>query len=105
MVEVLPGLRNIRIADADGLDTEVYILECDKGLILVDVGFTPQCHENIQAELDSMGKTWSDITMIIITHAHGDHINNLAQVRELTDAEIMIGKGDEKKLITISTTK
>jgi glyoxylase-like metal-dependent hydrolase (beta-lactamase superfamily II) len=98
LVEVLPGLRNIRIADADGLDTEVYILECDKGLILVDVGFTPKCHENIQAELDSMGKTWSDITMIIITHAHGDHINNLAQVRELTDTEIMIGKGDEEKL-------
>jgi len=98
LVEVFPGLRAVRIADADGLDTEVYILECEGGLILVDVGFTPECHRNIQSELDSMDRQWDDIKMIIITHAHGDHINNLPQVRELTDAEVVIGDGDEVAL-------
>ena len=100
MVEVLQGLHTVRIADADGLDTEVYILECEGGLILIDVGFTPECHENIQAELDSMGKKWDDIKMIIITHAHGDHINNLPRVKKLTDAEVIIGDGDEAQLET-----
>ena len=95
MVEIFPELRAVSIADADGLDTEVYILECKEGLILIDVGFTPECHENIQSELVSMGKRWSDIKRIIITHAHGDHINNLPQVKTLTDAEIFIGEGDE----------
>jgi len=94
MVEVLEGLRTVEIAKADGLDTEVYILECDGGLILVDVGFTPACHASIQAELDSMGVGWGDIKMIIITHAHGDHIDNLPQVKALTDAEVIIGYGD-----------
>ena len=98
MVEVFPGLRAVRIADADGLDTEVYILECDGGLILIDVGFTPECHVNIQAELDKMSKTWGDIKMIIITHAHGDHINNLPQVKELTGSEVICGDGDEEVL-------
>ncbi len=98
MVEVLPGLHAVRIADADGLDTEVYILECEGGLILIDVGFTPECHENIQDELDSLGKKWGDIKMIIITHAHGDHINNLPLVKKLTDAEVVIGEGDEAAL-------
>jgi len=51
------GLRAVEIAKADGLDTEVYILECYGGLILVDVGFTPRCQENIETELDEMGKT------------------------------------------------
>ncbi len=97
-MEVLEGLRTVQIEYADGLDTEVYILECEGGLILVDVGFTPLCHENISAELKSMGKKWSDIKLIIITHAHGDHINNLAQVKELTDAEVVIGEGDEEAL-------
>jgi len=97
-MEVLEGLRAVQIEYADGLDTEVYILECEGGLILVDVGFTPLCHENIQKELDSMGAKWGDIKMIIITHAHGDHINNLAQVMELTDAEVVIGEGDEDAL-------
>ena len=100
MVEVLPGLHAVRIADADGLDTEVYILECEGGLILVDVGFTPECHEKIQAELDSMGKKWDDIKMIIITHAHGDHMDNLPLVKKLTDAEVIVGDGDEAQLET-----
>ena len=99
-MEVLEGLRAVQIEYADGLDTEVYILECEGVLILVDVGFTPLCHENIQKELDSMGAKWDDIKMIIITHAHGDHINNLAQVLELTDAEVVIGDGDEDALET-----
>lgn len=98
MVEVMKGLRVVDVAKADGLDTEVYILVCEGGLILVDVGFTPQCLDSIQAELDEMGKTWGDIEMIIITHAHGDHIDNLPQVRELTGAEVVIGEGDEGRL-------
>ena len=98
MVEVLEGLRAVEVAKADGLDTKVYILECDGGLILVDTGFTPQCHVSIQAELDAMSKTWEDIKMIIITHAHGDHMANLPKVRELTGAEVIIGEGDEEKL-------
>lgn len=97
-MEVLEGLRAVQIEYADGLDTEVYILECEGGLILVDVGFTPLCLENIQKELDAMGSKWDDIKMIIVTHAHGDHINNLAQVRELTDAAVVIGDGDEDAL-------
>ncbi len=97
-MEVLEGLRAVQIEYADGLDTEVYILECEDGLILVDVGFTPLCHENIQKELDAIDSKWDDIKMIIITHAHGDHINNLAQVRELTDAEVVIRDGDEDAL-------
>jgi glyoxylase-like metal-dependent hydrolase (beta-lactamase superfamily II) len=98
MVEVFRGLYMVRIADADGFDTEVYILECGDKLVLVDAGFTPECHVNIQNELDAMGKTWKNIKMVIITHAHGDHINNLPQVKELTNAEVLIGKGDEDAL-------
>ena len=61
-MEVLEGLRAVQIEYADGWDTEVYILECECVLILVDVGFTPLCHENIKKELDSMGAKWDDIT-------------------------------------------
>lgn len=99
MVEEFDGVRSVRICDADGLDTEVYILDCEGGLILVDVGFTSECQLRIQSELDSMGKSWDDIKMIMITHAHGDHIENLPPVKELTDAEVVIGEGDEEALL------
>lgn len=94
MVEVLKGVRAVEVAKADGLDTEVYILECEGGLILIDVGFTPTCKDNIKAELDGMGRDWEDVKLILITHAHGDHIDNLGEVKELTGAEVMLGEGD-----------
>ena len=98
LTEIIDGLRTVRIADADRLYTEVYLLDCEDRLVLVDVGETPLCHNNIEAELNKMGKTWKDITDIIITHAHGDHIGNLPQVKKLTDAKVFIGKGDERRL-------
>jgi glyoxylase-like metal-dependent hydrolase (beta-lactamase superfamily II) len=94
----MKGVRAVQVAKADGLDTEVYLLECEDELILVDVGFTSQCMSNIHRELSEMVKSWSDIKMIIITHAHGDHINNLPQVKDRTDAEVVIGVGDEGAL-------
>jgi len=98
MVEVLKGVRTIEVAKADGLDTEVYILDCEGGLILIDVGFTKKCKKNIKAELDGMGRDWRDIKLILITHAHGDHIDNLREVKELTGAEVMLGEGDIESL-------
>jgi glyoxylase-like metal-dependent hydrolase (beta-lactamase superfamily II) len=94
MVEVLKGVRVVEVAKADSLDTEVYVLECEGGLILIDVGFTPTCKDNIKAELDNMRKGWKDIKLILITHAHSDHIDNLVEVKELTGAEVMLGEGD-----------
>jgi glyoxylase-like metal-dependent hydrolase (beta-lactamase superfamily II) len=98
MVEVIEGVHVIPVAKADGLDTEVYLLECEGGLILVDTGFTPGCIANIRAELDSMGMAWTDVKMIIITHAHGDHMDNLPAVKELTGAEVIVGYGDGEEL-------
>jgi glyoxylase-like metal-dependent hydrolase (beta-lactamase superfamily II) len=93
------GVRAVQVSKADGLDTEVYLLDCEGGLVLVDVGFTSQCQINIENELDEMGKNWSDINKIIITHAHGDHIDNLPKIKTLTDAEVIIGRGDEESLL------
>jgi len=98
MVEVLKGVRTVEVAKADGLDTEVYILECEGGLVLIDVGFTQKCKENIKAELDGMGNDWKDIKLILITHAHSDHIDNLSDVKGLTGAEVMLGEGDIESL-------
>ncbi len=99
MVKITEKISTIEIAKADGLDTEVYLLNCEGGLILIDVGFTDLCIKNIEVELRDLEKTWKDVKLILITHAHGDHIENLKKVVELTGAEIMVGRGDSKKLV------
>jgi len=95
MTRLSNRVRSIEIAKADDLSTEVYLLECDGGLILIDVGFTPLCINNIGDELVEMGKTWEDIKLILITHAHGDHIENLPRVLKLIgNPEVMLGASD-----------
>ncbi|MCX6655062.1 MAG: MBL fold metallo-hydrolase [Candidatus Bathyarchaeota archaeon] len=99
MTRVSNRVRSIEVAKADDLSTEVYILECDGGLILIDVGFTPLCISNIGAELVEMGKNWEDIKLILITHAHGDHIENLPRVLKLIGSpDVMLGAGDVDSL-------
>jgi len=99
MARISKRVRSIEIAKTDGLSTEVYILECEGGLILIDVGFTPLCVNNIKRELNEIGKTWEDIKLILITHAHGDHIENLPRVLELIGSpEVMLGTGDVDSL-------
>ncbi len=99
MVKVTERIRVVEVSKADGLRTEVYILECDGGLILIDVGFTPKCLQNIGDELADMGKTWGDIKLVLITHAHDDHIANLPKILEITGGvEVMLGEDDRDSL-------
>jgi glyoxylase-like metal-dependent hydrolase (beta-lactamase superfamily II) len=100
MVKITKRIRAVDVEKADGLSTKVYILNCEGGLILIDVGFTELCISNIEAELKAMRKKWEDIKLIFITHAHGDHIDNLPKVIELTGGpEVMLGAGDVDALL------
>ncbi len=65
----------------------------------MDVGFTEGCFRNIQKELASISKTWSDIKLVLITHAHSDHIDNLKKVLTAAEnPEVMIGELDAESL-------
>ena len=94
MVEILDGLRSVNLSEADGLDLEAYLLDCGDRVVLVDTGMLPRDLERIGAELEEMERTWKDVNLVLITHKHGDHIKNLARVKELTGAEVMAGEGD-----------
>jgi hydroxyacylglutathione hydrolase len=98
MVEILEGLRAVKQSPADGLDLEGYIINCGEDLILVDTGFTPQDVEIYENELKAMGRKWSDIDIILITHSHGDHIANLPIIKRKTGAEVMAGSGDSNRI-------
>jgi glyoxylase-like metal-dependent hydrolase (beta-lactamase superfamily II) len=94
MVEVTKGVHTINLSEPGRLALEVWLLNCDEGTVLIDTGMAPTAIDKIEAELKGIGKTWKDVKTVLITHKHGDHVRNLAKVKELTGAEVMSHEND-----------
>ena len=88
MVEILEGVYSVDHSEAKNHSMESWILDCDEGVVLVDGGMTGEHVGNLEAELKGIGKGWGDVKLILITHKHGDHINNLPRLVELTGAPV-----------------
>jgi glyoxylase-like metal-dependent hydrolase (beta-lactamase superfamily II) len=88
MVKILRNVYSIDHSEAKNHSMESWILDCSEGVILIDGGMTPQHVENIENELKSINKNWSDVIDILVTHKHGDHINNLPKLVDLTNAPV-----------------
>ncbi|HAV78166.1 MAG TPA: hypothetical protein DCX53_12530 [Anaerolineae bacterium] len=66
-----------------------YLVLKDECRILIDCGSgTDPSHENLLSGLQRAGLATSDLTHILLTHAHIDHYGGLSQLKPLTDAKI-----------------
>jgi glyoxylase-like metal-dependent hydrolase (beta-lactamase superfamily II) len=70
-----------------------YIVDGDEGVLLVDTGL-PRRHGEIEAGLDEIGRRPSDVTAILLTHAHADHTGGAAHLRDATGAIVVASTGD-----------
>ena len=75
------------------VDVRCFIVSHGAGLVLIDAGPVGSA-EAIGAALDRVGAAWNDITDVVLTHSHPDHVGALGEVvtrspaavvRELTD--------------------
>lgn len=66
-----------------------YLVQADGGNILVDSGSgTDPSHEDLLRGLNQAGLQPSDLTHILLTHAHIDHYGGLSRLKSLTNAKI-----------------
>lgn len=72
-----------------------HLVKGPSGCILVDTGL-PGSERKIGKVLKSLGLTFSDIKLIVITHAHVDHAGGAAKLRSLSQAPIVAHEGDLK---------
>ncbi|WP_159884186.1 MBL fold metallo-hydrolase [Paenibacillus puerhi] len=73
----------------------VYLVEEDQGLTLIDAGISHMAKGILQAA-QALGKP---ITRIVLTHAHDDHVGALDRLKqELPDAQVYISRRDSKLL-------
>jgi glyoxylase-like metal-dependent hydrolase (beta-lactamase superfamily II) len=91
LTKILENVYSIDHSADKNHSMESWILDCDK-TILIDGGMTPEHVKGIGKELESIGKGWKDVTLILVTHKHGDHINNLPELVELTGAPVKAQK-------------
>jgi len=67
----------------------VYIVLKDNYRVLIDCGSgTDSSHEDLLSGLKQMGLQPSDLTHILLTHAHIDHYGGLSKFKPLTQAKI-----------------
>ncbi len=88
MVEIMEGIHSIDFSESKNHGMELWFLDCPEGIVLVDTGMGDDVLEMVEAELGSLKKGWGDVAAILITHRHGDHVRNLARVKELTGAPV-----------------
>ncbi len=85
-----------------------FLLVNTLGCVLIDTGL-PNTENKIEAALKKLNLTFTDIKLIILTHAHIDHAGNTAKIKSLSGAPVIAHQGDlpfymgEKKMHFCST--
>lgn len=70
-----------------------FLLTNSTSCILIDTGL-PDTEGKIEQVLRKLNLSFTDIKLIIITHAHIDHAGNTAKIKSLSGAPVIAHKGD-----------
>ena len=73
----------------------VYVVRKNEFCILIDSGSgTESSHQNLLEGLAKAGLGPSDLTHVLLTHAHIDHFGGLSKLRPITDAKLGVHELD-----------
>jgi glyoxylase-like metal-dependent hydrolase (beta-lactamase superfamily II) len=70
-----------------------FVIDGDQGVTLVDTGM-PRRHGAILTGLASIGRRPGDITAIVVTHAHFDHVGGAVALKGESGAQVFVSEGD-----------
>ncbi len=74
-------------------DLSTYLITTDAGHILINTGF-PETVPLIQQGVEQLGFDFDEVEILTATHAHGDHVAGLAELKRLTGAQMMMSEAD-----------
>jgi metallo-beta-lactamase class B len=83
---------NIYYVGSEGLSS--YLITTPQGHILINSSFE-RTVPLIRKAVEVLGFKFSDVKILLTSHAHGDHAEGTALIKELTGAKIMVMQGDE----------
>jgi len=89
LVEVLKGVHLV-----DGSFANVYILVRSDHLVAIDAG-APGNEEKVLGYIRGMGAKPSSLKLVVVTHAHYDHVGALKSLRGATGARVAAHRDEE----------
>jgi CubicO group peptidase (beta-lactamase class C family)/glyoxylase-like metal-dependent hydrolase (beta-lactamase superfamily II) len=76
-------------------DLATFLITTPEGHILINSGFE-RTVPLIQRSVESLGFKMTDVKILLVSHAHADHVAGLAQLRKLTGARVYVMRGDDR---------
>jgi len=74
-----------------------YLVTTPDGHILINTGLA-ETVPLLQKNVESLGFKFSDIKVLLITHAHYDHVAGMAEIKKATGAQMMVNAADAQTL-------
>ncbi len=74
-------------------DLGCYLITTTRGNILINTGLAASALQ-IKHNVEKLGFNFNDIKILLITHAHYDHVGALAQIKKMTGAQLMVNEND-----------
>jgi glyoxylase-like metal-dependent hydrolase (beta-lactamase superfamily II) len=85
---VVPGMHMISLGYVNA-----YVIEAEDGLVVVDAGL-PGGAEDIRSAVEDAGRRAEDVTDILVTHYHYDHVGGLRSLADSTGARVWAHASD-----------
>jgi len=81
------------IHQVEGINGNVYLVEDGEKLILIDTGL-PRNDKKIINSIQALGRKPTDVSTIVLTHFHIDHVGSAKKMKELTNAKVAVHELD-----------
>jgi glyoxylase-like metal-dependent hydrolase (beta-lactamase superfamily II) len=88
--DVAPGVHRLEHAH-----TNLYLVQTDGRLLLVDTGL-PRSYGPLLDAIDDLGHTPRDITAVVLTHGHFDHVGTARRLATRWDLPILAPELDRR---------
>ncbi len=82
------------VPDPVSIEVRCFVVVGTGGVVLVDTG-PPGTGAAIGEALARVGAAWSDVTDIVLTHRHFDHVRGLAESAELASGATVLAGADD----------
>jgi glyoxylase-like metal-dependent hydrolase (beta-lactamase superfamily II) len=100
-LEIVPGIHQIKLPLTDNplgyINT--YLIQGTGGWALLDTGWNDQeSFESLSGQLKELQLGFQDISLIIITHMHPDHIGQAGRIQQLSGASLAVHEVEKEYL-------